>query len=520
MFDIIRKPDRVQLICGTYKNETKVWLEDQNDVSVAFTETDEGLKIDITGDKTPLMFVKCRWYGKFERGSLFFGDAIERAYGSLKFEGVRPERIMPWYSVCKSGNHFGGYGVKVRPDAFIFWQTDPSGITLTVDVRCGSNGYAMAGKTIHAATVVTMFGEYEQAADFLSDFCKKMADAPVLPDKPVYGFNNWYYAYGNITQESVLADAKLLAELTEGLDNRPFMVIDDGWQDRATVSCTINHKFTDMKALADDMKALAVRPGIWIRPLLPKAEEYTELRSTTFTQFLDPSLDETLAVIAADMQTITKDWGYELVKYDFSTCDTFGRFHPVPTTKMTDFEFTLRNPMTNAQAIKGLYKTILDNSNGAIIIGCNCVSHLGAGYFHLHRSGDDTSGNDWERTRYMGVNTLAFRLCQHKAFFEADADCIGNTGKTDFTWEMASRWLELLVDSSTPLFVSIAPEIVTGTIKEQLKAAFKTASKQEGSFKPLDLEYSTMPTRYEVNGIIKEYDLDDVMGAEYMEAHV
>ena len=60
----------------------------------------------------------------------------------------------------------------------------------------------------------------------------------------------------------------------------------------------------------------------------------------------------------------------------------------------------------------------------------------------------------------------------------------------------------------------------SGTIKEQLKAAFKTASKQEGSFKPLDLEYSTMPTRYEVNGIIKEYDLDDVMGAEYMEAHV
>ncbi|PYT32182.1 MAG: hypothetical protein DMG58_10690 [Acidobacteria bacterium] len=36
-----------------------------------------------------------------------------------------------------------------------------------------------------------------------------------------------------------------------------------------------------------------------------------------------------------------------------------------------------------------------------------------------------TSGRDWNRTRRMGVNTLAFRGVQHGAFFATDADCVG-----------------------------------------------------------------------------------------------
>ena len=38
-----------------------------------------------------------------------------------------------------------------------------------------------------------------------------------------------------------------------------------------------------------------------------------------------------------------------------------------------------------------------------------------------NRTGDDTSGRIWERTRRMGVNTLAFRLPQHNAFYHIDA---------------------------------------------------------------------------------------------------
>ena len=47
---------------------------------------------------------------------------------------------------------------------------------------------------------------------------------------------------------------------------------------------------------------------------------------------------------------------------------------------------------------------------------------------HLNRTGDDTSGRIWERTRRMGVNTLAFRLPQHNTFYHIDADCVGIFG--------------------------------------------------------------------------------------------
>ena len=61
------------------------------------------------------------------------------------------------------------------------------------------------------------------------------------------------------------------------------------------------------------------------------------------------------------------------------------------------------------------------------IIGCNTVSHLTAGLFEVYRSGDDTSGREWERTVKMGVNTLAFRLPQHNKMYCVDGDCVGIT---------------------------------------------------------------------------------------------
>ncbi len=514
MHTILRTPDRIKLYYGGFGDQHNLYLQEQDDVRVAFVPTDAGIKIQVTGNDTPITFLKCRWYGSLPKGCKILGDAIERAYGYLQYEGIRPERILPWYFAVHTEDEQFGYGVKVRPDSFVFWQADASGITLWLDLRCGTNGYALKGKTLTAAELVEYREQTNDTFGFLQHFCQSMADAPLTVQKPVYGFNNWYYAYGNISAKEVKADCVLLKELTADLENRPFMVIDDGWQERSTVGCDCNQKFPDMAALVGAMKQQNVRPGIWIRPLLPKAEEHTGLRHTAFPEYLDPSLDETLALIAADMDNITGEWGFELVKYDYVTFDLFGRFYFDQDIQMSDADFRLRNPMTNAQAIKRLYKTIYEHSHGAILIGCNAVSHLGSGYFHLHRSGDDTSGREWERTRLMGINTLAFRLCQHKAFFEVDADCIGIAEDAGFCWELDSQWLSLLADSATPLFASISPFKLNGAIKEDLKAAFRKASRQDGSFVPLDLTHTTMPTRYIVDGAVKEYCFDDEMGAD------
>src|SRR5205814_2897866 len=89
--------------------------------------------------------------------------------------------------------------------------------------------------------------------------------------------------------------------------------------------------------------------------------------------------------------------------------------------------------LTNAEIILRLYQTLRDAAKETILLGCNTIGHLGAGLFEIQRSGDDTSGRIWERTRRMGINTLAFRQPQHKTFFMADPDCAAHTRHTP--WE-------------------------------------------------------------------------------------
>ena len=87
------------------------------------------------------------------------------------------------------------------------------------------------------------------------------------------------------------------------------------------------------------------------------------------------------------------------------------------------------------------------------MLGCNVVGHLAAGLVHAQRTGDDTSGRGWERTRRMGVNTLAFRLAYHRRFCTLDADCVANTPLTD--WSKNRQFLDLIARSGTALFVSV-----------------------------------------------------------------
>ena len=82
---------------------------------------------------------------------------------------------------------------------------------------------------------------------------------------------------------------------------------------------------------------------------------------------------------------------------------------------------------TTAEIIMDHYRSIRAGAGDAVLIGCNTIGHLSAGIFEVSRTGDDTSGKEWDRVRKMGVNTLAFRMPQHGAFFAADADCVGQT---------------------------------------------------------------------------------------------
>ena len=262
-----------------------------------------------------------------------------------------------------------------------------------------------------------------------------------------------------------------------------------------------------MKKLADEIKKLGARPGIWIRLLHNRDKVLTKdmriLRKGK-SKYLDPTHPTVQKYIREDIERI-KGWGYELIKHDFSTADLFGDYGKdldATITKIDGWHFYDKTK-TNAEIVLDFYRLIKDACGDMLIIGCNTVSHLSAGLVHLSRTGDDTSGREWERTKTMGINTLAYRLAQNEAFYMCDADCVGIV-KNKIPWEKNSQWLRLLSYSNTPLFVSCNDKI-TEQQKRDISEAYKTFNSYY-EFLPIDIYETKTPQKWLIDG--KEVTFD------------
>ncbi len=260
-----------------------------------------------------------------------------------------------------------------------------------------------------------------------------------------------------------------------------------------------------MADLARKMKATGVRPGIWTRATLTvekRAESWRLApaggRSKGNLIAIDPSIPEALAYIGESIATI-RGWGYELIKHDFSTFDLTGRWGFAMGPDLTDRGWHFHDrTRTTAEIVLDLYRTIRRNAGDAAVIGCNTIGHLAAGLVEAQRIGDDTSGREWARTRKMGVNTLAFRMPQHGAFFTVDADCVPLTH--DIPWSLTRQWLDLVARSGTALFISADPSAVQADRKPALKAALAAAAQPQESGVPLDWMDTTTPERWRLDG--------------------
>lgn len=203
--------------------------------------------------------------------------------------------------------------------------------------------------------------------------------------------------------------------------------------------------------------------------------------------------------------TLYKEWGFEMVKHDYSTFDLFSKWGFDMKQKMTEpgwhFNDTSR---TNAEIILGLYLSLREAAGDMYLIGCNTVSHLSAGVFELNRTGDDTSGKEWERTKKMGVNTMGFRMAQHKTFYEVDGDCVGLT--TAIPWQKNKQWMQLLAQSSAPLFISAQPEAVGSEQKAFIKQCFAEAAKPQPIGEPLDWLTNPFPAEWKLDGKVVRFD--------------
>ena len=350
-----------------------------------------------------------------------------------------------------------------------------------------------------------------------------MCDEPMLPKKPVYGINDWYFAYGNNSRTLILEHTSTMADLVTNWDNKPFSVIDDGWQVKGVKSndsCCWgddftrgNENFGDMSSMASQIKQHGMRPGLWTRPLLANSSDNPAMlipirpgQKDPKERFLDPTFPENAQRISTNVR-LYKMWGYHLLKHDYTSYDLFGRwgFEMNESITAPGWHFHDRS-ITNAEIILFLYKTIRAAALDMLLLGCNTFSHLSAGIFELNRIGDDTSGTDWARTLKMGVNTLGFRLPQHNNFYSADGDCVGLTSKVP--WDKNKQWLRLLAESSAPLFISAEPGILGDEQKKYIKKGFDLASKVQPLGEPMDWMRNPRPAEWKLNENIVRFDWD------------
>lgn len=431
------------------------------------------LRIWAAAQSTPLRYIRLRWRftprEKTDEPVHVLGDVWERAYGDMNWQSVIPERCMPW-SCCVSngsdafpaqaGRKTSCYGVRVRPAALCFWQYDSEGVTLWADVRSGGLGVMLNGRELHVCDVV--FADYENISAFeaVCAFERLLCSNPILPSAPVYGGNNWYYAYGNSSHEAILEDSRLLA------DER--------------------HE----------------TPGVSPEERLMRDERY-----------LDPSHPAVLERIDRDIRRFTQEWGFEVIKHDFSTYDLFGRWGSQCPDVLAQGKWHFYDrSRTSAEIVLALYQTIREAAGRqTILIGCNVIGHLAAGLVELNRVGDDTSGVDWERTRKYGVHALAFRLPHHNSLYAVDADCVGITGK--ISWAQNREWLRALAQSGTPLFVSCQPGVLGQAELQDLREALARASVQQDVMQPLDWMENSCPSRWLVNGREQRFSWLDEAGS-------
>ncbi|WP_374950366.1 hypothetical protein [Mucilaginibacter sp.] len=483
------------------------------DISVTLKTSGNGQAVYVQAPDTELQAIKLRWKHDTSRYTSVLGDHFERSYGDLAWKQPDANSKDPWYALLFDGKQTACFGVKTGCNAICFWQVKSDGLELTLDTHSGGVGVKLGQRKLHAADIVTMMSRAAENPYFTATrFCKLMCTRPLLPKQPVYGINDWYVVYGNNSYETIKAQTQAMAEFVTDHNNKPFSVIDDGWQQPDDFSI-VNDKFKDMHKMADEIKGLGMRPGLWTRPLIARLDDKPGMLAPTIrgrddakAPILDPTIPETIERVKRNM-ALYKQWGYHMVKHDFTSYDIFGKWGMRMTDNFTQPGWKYNDQTkTNAEIINNLYKAIRQSASDMYIIGCNTMSHLSAGLFELNRIGDDTSGKEWPRTKKMGVNTLGFRLPQNNTFYAADGDCVGIT--KDVAWEKSKQWLQLVAESGSPLFISAEVGILDADRKAAIKTAFAQAAKVQPNGEPLDWLTNPFPHKWKLNNREVDFNWD------------
>ena len=493
------------------------WTDGAVSVSI-----DSDGRISVRSPVSGLSSVSLSWNRKWPCDALFLNDAWERSYGELGWQPLAGREIVsPWYFLETADGKTCGIGVETQPNAMACWKISKDGFSLVLDVRAGGRPVRLGDRVLGVCRIVRAESATgESAWRFGRRFCRMMCPRPRLPKTPVYGYNDWYCAYGKNTATNFLADAEYVVSCAKGYENPPYVVMDDGWQKNSPPVVgesgygpwdTSGPGFgMDMPEFCRKVAALGAKPGLWYRPFRAWDDLPEEQRLVANSKFLDPSVPAVRSRIVEDMRRF-REWGFRLVKIDFLSydiaqiwsCNSLSH----PELFIQDDREWRDDSRTTAEVMIDLYRTMKDAAgDDVVIIGCNAFNHLAAGVFELQRTGNDTSGKDWNWTRKNGINTLAMRSIQDGAFFKVDADCVGLASEGAVSWTLNRQWMELLGRSGTPMFVSWRRDLVTPEVRKVLSESFRRASSNRETAEPLDWFVTRQPCHWRFADGMAEYE--------------
>lgn len=483
-----------------------------SDVKYDYVITEKSAKVIVYPSGSPVKFLKLRFRGDLSFVDKVYGDTWERSGPRcyLEWRSVMGSRMMPWFCYLKGDDTVKCYGVKTGADCFASWFVDVHGVTLFLNLTNGKDGTDLKEPLV-ACEVAELEGErYEDSYTVAKRFSAMLCDKPVIPKEPIFGVNNWYWAYGKISFDSVMTETDYLMEMCGGTKHRPYMIIDDGWQLNRTYGTGAyiggpwlpNDRFNDMSRVVDAIHQKGAKAGLWFRPLLTLGDIPEEAKLEGFSAggvLLDPSHPYVLEKAYNDAAAI-RGWGFDLIKHDFSTMDYFGASPLTAERSKANIYERNKQPYdkskTNATILKNLYKAIQRGAGEADIIACNAVGHLTAGIHSAYRTGNDTSGRSFEWTRRTGVNTV-MRLPLNDTFYRGDPDCAAFTERVDASLNL--DFLEMCAITGMTTLASVTPGILSEEEMRHINEIFKIADRDESRYGIVNYDRTADPNVFKSN---------------------
>jgi alpha-galactosidase len=77
---------------------------------------------------------------------------------------------------------------------------------------------------------------------------------------------------------------------------------------------------------------------------------------------------------------------------------------------------------------------------------------------------------------------------------------------TAIPWEKNKQWMQLLAQSSAPLFISAQAEAVGAAQKAFIRQCFDEASREQSIGEPLDWLDSAFPAKWKLDGKVVQFN--------------